>query len=63
MQVVNGLGLGLKKTMFSIRSDIQKWCADAEFFFFLQFFLGEGFADTLGQMEQHTAMHTKGVLD
>ena len=50
--------------MFSVRSDIPKWCNDAGFVFFGGFFLGGGgVTDILGQMEQYTAIHTKGVLD
>ena len=45
--------------MFSVRSDIQKRCGDVVFW---QFFCC-WFAGILGQMEQCTAIHTKGVLD
>ena len=50
--------------MFSVRSDVQKWCGDVvggvQFFFFWG---GGVFADILGQMEQRTTIHTKDVLD
>ena len=50
-----------EKQLFSVTRDIQKWCSDEGFFFTI--FFWRGVADFLGQMEQHTAIHTKGVLD
>ena len=50
-----------KKELCLVSGQISKSGAMAWVFFLFAIFWG--FADILGQMEQHTAIHTKGLLD